>query len=320
VHGLAVDAAIEKLALETMTPVSLELALAVQQEIATRQQEALQLRAQQVERAQYEVELARQRYLHVDPRNRLVASSLEAEWNEALRHLEASQADIEHHRQQDALSVTDEVRTRVLALATDFAAVWHDPNTTARDRKRMLRLLIEDITLLKTLQHVSLQVRFRGGKTQTLLLPPLQLSWQSWATRPEIIAEIDQLLDQHTEKEVADLLNARGVKSGRQSAFNVNVINRLRRRYHLKSHYTRLREQGLLTATEMAVRLGVTENCVRIWRKEGLLRAYECNHKPEFLYEWPGEGELPVIHQGKKLRDRRRFPKSHIESRQGGAS
>jgi hypothetical protein len=174
IPGRTVDRAIEDLVLDTMTPVSMETALAVQQEIVNRQHEAERLQARQVERAQYEADLARQRYLRCDPHNRLVASTLEADWNTALRALQQAQTEFEQQRQRNALPITDEVRTRVMALTTDFPAVWHDPGTTDRDRKRLLRLLIEDVTLLKSAKAITLQVRFRGGSTQTLTLPALQ--------------------------------------------------------------------------------------------------------------------------------------------------
>ena len=192
IPGYAIDQAIAKLMLDTMTPVNLELALAVQQEILNRQQEADRLRAKQVERAQYEADLARQRYLRCDPNNRLVASTLEANWNAALRTLEQEQVEYEHQRQNDALLITEEIRARVMALTTDFSLVWQDPHTADRDRKRLLHLLIEDVTLLKSEQEITLQVRFRGGSTQTLTLPAPLRSWQSWTTAPEIVTAIDQ--------------------------------------------------------------------------------------------------------------------------------
>ena len=167
---------------------------------------------------------------------------------------------------------------------------------------------------------MSLQVCFRGGKSQTVLLPPVQLAWQSWETRPEVIAEIDRLLDDHTDQQVADLLNAQGLQSGRRQTFNSHIIARLRRVYHMKSYFSRLRDRGLLTSQEMATRLDVTTTCVRAWGKEGLLRFHAYNSKPDYLYEWPVDGNLPSKHQGKKLSERRRFPESHIQPCDGGAS
>ena len=133
-----------------MTPLSLEVALAVQQEIVARQEEADALRAKQVTRAQYEADLAGQRYRRVDPYNRLVADSLEAEWNAALRALQVAQQDYDRQRQRDSLLLNDEVRAQVMALSTDFPRVWNDPHTTDHDRKRLVHLLVEDVTLIKT--------------------------------------------------------------------------------------------------------------------------------------------------------------------------
>jgi hypothetical protein len=290
--------------LDTMTPVSIEIALAVQCEIMARQQEAERLRAQQVERAQYESDLARQRYLRCDPNNRLVASTLEADWNAALRALEQAQADFEQQRQQDMLPITDEIRSRVMALTTDFPKVWRDPQTTDRDRKRMVRLLIEDVTLLKASHAITLQVRFRGGSTKSLMLPALQNSWQSWTTRPEIIADIDRLLDDYTDQQVAARLNERGLRSGKGEPFTARIIARLRKTYGLKDRYARLRARGLLTVMEMATRLGVCPKTIRGWCEAGLLTGHAYTNKPECLYELPATDCIPTKQMGRKLSDR----------------
>ena len=186
--GQAIDAAIAQLLLATVTPLNLEVALAVQQELVNRYVEADALRAKQVVRAQYEADLAGQRYRRVDPNNRLVAATLEAEWNTALRTLQTVQQENEHHQQADRLLVSDEVRTQVLALTTDFPQVWQDPHTTDRDRKRLVRLLVQDVTLLKT-DQLLIHVRFRGGATQTLTLPRSRQIWETYKTSPEVVAD-----------------------------------------------------------------------------------------------------------------------------------
>ena len=167
--GTEIDAAVGTLLIDAVTPMALELALAVQQEIQSRLDEADRLRHRQVERAQYEADCARQRYMQVDPANRLVADSLEADWNARLRALAEAQEQYERQRSADRLVVDDEERQRILALATDFPAVWCDPKTPHRERKRMLALLVEDVTLIKQRQ-LTLAVRFRGGATTTLTL------------------------------------------------------------------------------------------------------------------------------------------------------
>lgn len=301
IPGQAIDRAVERLILETMTPVSIELALAVQQEILDRQQDAERLRAKQVERAQYEAELARQRYLRCDPNHRLVASTLEADWNAALRALEQAQTEFEQHRRQDALAITDEVRARVRALATDFPAVWHDPRALDRDRKRMLRLLIEDVTLLRTEQTLTLQVRFRGGRSQTLTLPVPLKTWQAWTTQPAIIVEIDRLLDDFTDRQVAQTLNERGRRSGKGEPFSATIVARLRKTYGLTDRYTRLRERGLLTVQEIAAKLGVSTRTIKVWRQAGLLIGHAFTEKPECLYELPAGPTTPTPQRGNKL-------------------
>lgn len=211
--GTEIDAAIAALVAESVAPMALELALAIEQEIATRLDEADRLRHRQVERAEYEADRARQRYMQVDPANRLVASSLEVDWNAKLRALDEAQQEYERQRAADRLVVDQQERQRILDLATDFPAVWHSPDTPARERKRLLALVIEDVTLLKQRQ-ITAAVRFRGGATTTLTLPRPLTAQQLRATHPDVRREIDRLLDEYTDAQVAHLLNERGMRTG----------------------------------------------------------------------------------------------------------
>ena len=170
VPGNGIDEAIAALLVEAVSPVALEVALSVHQELQSRLEEADRLRLQQVERAQYEADLARRRYMRVDPENRLVADSLEAEWNSKLRTVTEAQRERERQRQQDRQALNDQQRAAILALATDFPRLWRDSNTPDRERKRMTRLLLEDVTLLRA-DTIVLQIRFKGGATRTLTVP-----------------------------------------------------------------------------------------------------------------------------------------------------
>ena len=149
IPGASIDAAVGKLLVEAMTPMSIELSLAVQQEIQAQLDEADRLRHKQVERARYEADYARRRYMNVDPENRLVADSLEAEWNEKLRALAQAQDDYERKRSADRKAIDNAQRKQLFSLAQDFPAIWNDPKTPHRERKRMVALLIEDVTLFK---------------------------------------------------------------------------------------------------------------------------------------------------------------------------
>ena len=148
VPGSVVDQAISNLLLELMQPVTLQVALAVQQEVEARVTETDALRRKHVERAQYEAELARRRYMKVDPENRLVVDSLEAEWNNKLRTLAEAQEQYNQQTQKQRLLIDSQTREQLLSLAADFPRVWNDPLVEPRERKRILHLLIDDVTLI----------------------------------------------------------------------------------------------------------------------------------------------------------------------------
>jgi DNA invertase Pin-like site-specific DNA recombinase len=301
--GTGIDKAIGKLLLETVAPMTVEVAWAVQQELQSRLDEADQLRKQQVERARYEADIARNRYMQVDPNNRLAADELEADWNAKLRVLTGAQQQYEQQRQVDQTMLDDEIKEKVLVLATDFPKVWNDPKTSDRDRKRMVRLLIEDVTLIRD-EKIKVQVRFKGGATRTLLLPLPKSAAELRKTSPEVVSLIDRLLNEKTDEETAMELNKRGYKSGSGRTFTRFLVARIRELYNLKNHMKRLREAGMLTESEVAKKLGVCGKTVKIWRMHGLLHARRYNERNEYLYEPLGPNR-PVKNPGVTLSERK---------------
>jgi hypothetical protein len=267
-----------------------------------------------VERARYEADLAQRRYLHVDPANRLVADSLEADWNEKLRALTEAQEQYEQQRRQDRAAIDEQQRTKIAALASDFPRLWQDPKTPDRERKRMIRLLLADVTLIRG-TGITVHVRFNGGASKTLELPRPLTAWEIRTTPAEVVAEIDRLTDRYTDKKIVDILNQRGALSGCGQRFNSRIVARLRREYQLKPRYDRLREKGLLTLQEISARLGITTKCVIHWRNHGLLRAHPFNDRDDWLYEDPGPNP-PRKAQGVKLAKRRRFPENIVHGSQ----
>ncbi|HWR88048.1 MAG TPA: recombinase family protein [Acidiferrobacterales bacterium] len=303
VPGVGIDRALGELLVEALNPLTLEVTLAVQRELNSRVEEADRLRHKQVERAQYESDLAQRRCLRVDPDNRLVADSLEADWNHKLRALAEAQEDYTRRREQDARVLTEEQRATILALASDFPRLWRDPTTPDRERKRMIRLLLEDVTLNRDHQ-LTLQIRFKGGACKTLNLPlPLQ-SWQRWVTPATVVEQIDELLNHYTVLQIAAVLNERGIVSGAGKPFHPHLVARLVRTYALKPRYDRLREAGLLTLQEMAEALHISTTRVKIWNRHGLIRGHAYSDKNECLYEPPGD-DPPRKAQGTKLSLRR---------------
>jgi hypothetical protein len=274
------------------------VALTVQQEIQARQDEVDRLRQKQVERARYEADLAQRRYMHVDPANRLVADELEAEWNNKLRTLNEAREHYERMRKQDHLLMDEAQRNRIAALANDFPHLWQDPRTPDRERKRMMRLLLEDVTLIKR-DEILVHVRFKGGAARTISLPLPLSAPKLRKTDDAVVQEIDRLLDHHTNREIAAILNKKGMRSGEGRPFHRGIIVRLRSAYHLKDRFTRLRAIGMLTEQEIAGLTGIAVASVKEWRYRGLLRAHRYNDRGDCLFEVPPH-DLPKRHARKR--------------------
>jgi DNA invertase Pin-like site-specific DNA recombinase len=288
IRGRAIDEAISALLLQTVAPAAIEVALAVHDEIASRIEQAEALRRSQLERARYEAELARRRYLKVDPDNRLVADALEADWNARLRQLETLAQEHERQRRADQGLLGEEARQRILALAKDFERVWSDPRTEAIERKRMVALLIEDVTLLKA-DKISIHVRFRGGKTTDMLIDKPKPMALIRKTLPEVVRTVDELLETCTDRQVAARLNALGYKNWKGQSFTFKKVTVLRYAYKLKSRFQRLRERGMLTGDELGRQLGVCTTTIHYWGRDGFLRRHLYGNDHRCLYEPLGD-------------------------------
>lgn len=297
IPGGGLDEAVGALLVQSVTPLALEVALQVQDEIQARLAEADRLRQQQLQRAQYEADRARLRYMRVDPNNRLVADTLEAQWNEKLRLLAQVKEQCEQQQRQDAAHLSQEQKAQILSLASEFPRLWQDPKTSARDRKRMARLLLEDVTLRREEQEISAQLRFKGGATRQLRVPFPKSAWALRKTKPEIVVEIDRLLTDHTETEIAETLNKRGWRSSNGNSFTFHIVGRLRRTYGLKSRRQRLREQGWLTVHEVAKLLDCSWERINYWRKLGLLISLRFGEKNDCLYQPPSATVLEEIRE-----------------------
>jgi DNA invertase Pin-like site-specific DNA recombinase len=297
IAGAPIDQAIGSLVTEKMTPAAVELALEIRREVEARYEEADQLRCRAVERAQIEADLAQRRFMLVDPSNRLVADTLEREWNEKLRALAETREERERARQQDHVVLDEAVRQKLVAMTTDFHKLWDDPDTANRERKRLLAYIIEDATLLKIPAEgtTKIHIRFKGGRTETLITRNPKSSAQQIKTRPEVVHLVDQLLDHHVYSEIAAILNERGFRPGASARpgraadrFSAKHVAYLMHTYGLRSRYDRLRQRGMLNKREMADRLGVHELTVDRWAKHGLIKAHFYNDHGWQLYEPPG--------------------------------
>lgn len=298
-EGGSIETAVGKIVVESFSPLALEVALSVQQELDNRAAEVDRLRRQQVERMRYATELAQRRYMSVDPNNRLVAAQLEKEWNQALANLRTAEGDYEEQRQANQLTLGNEQKAQILGLATDFPKLWNDPNTSPRDRKRLLRLLVEDVTLLRG-REITVHIRFRGGACQTLTLPRPLKAPELYRTPDAIRQEIDRLLDDHIEPEVAEILNAQGLRSTHGGLFTAHKVHDIAQDFGLMTRYERLRARGLLSLHELATELNVSYHTAWRWYHAGLFTAHLANGNGMYLFERPASPPMKRSwkHQG----------------------
>jgi hypothetical protein len=286
IPGAALDRAVAEVLLKLVTPAAIALIAALQEELMQRTEDAQRLRHLQVERAQYEADLAQRRSLRVDPDNRLVAQVLEAQWNAKLRELAAAQEAQAQFRQRDAHPVSPQDRQQLGEIPARLAQFWQHPQTSARDRKRVVQLLVEDVTLLSAEQIVA-HIRFKGGATQTLQMPFPPPFAQSRLTAPQTLAVMQELLHDLTDAQTAEQLNSLGYQTFTGFPFQAAHVAQLRRHHGLTDRYTTLREQGWLTAAEIAEQCGIS--VTRVWRRyhQGRLVGAVCNDRGTCLFTLP---------------------------------
>jgi len=294
VPGAGIDQALGELIVRSVTPMALEVALGVQAEVEKRAEEADNIRRSHVERARHRADAARRRYLGVDPDNRLVADSLEADWNDALRALRDAEDDCDRAARA-ASSLGEAQKAKIRSLAGNFPALWTDPTTPQRERKRMARLIIEDVTIDRTPKVIHLRVRFKGGQLTCLEVPVPPTGWEARQTGRTTLAALDALLGTHTDAQAATVLNADGHRSGTGQAFTAAIVLHLRRANRLLSHAERLRAQGKLTLAEMADHLDVHPSTVKAWARAGFLSSHQADGRNTRVFDPPTPGDPRLV-------------------------
>jgi DNA invertase Pin-like site-specific DNA recombinase len=290
------DAAVSEEALKALRPAELQLALAALQELEARDQGILRQWQIRLERAEYEVALAERRYQEVDPSNRLVANTLERRWNETLLHLQDLKKQAAEFQRQEARVFTPEQKAKVLALARDFPRLWHAPSTQAKDRKRMLRLLIKDITVNKLIEQrqLSVHIRWQGGACTDLLvqLPPKAADRFRYTS-----AEVDrirELAHRLPKAQIADQLNREGRRTPKGLSFTAKAIHWICWRYEIPP--VQLKKNEELTVRQVAEQFGVGIGVVHYWIKHHIIQSRRLNERATYWITLNTEDE-------QKLRD-----------------
>lgn len=270
-----IDQTISDRVLEILRPEQIEIALRAVKELERRSQAVDQQWRMRIERLEYQAQLAQRRYEEVDPSNRLVAGTLEKRWNDALEELTTAQEELHRSRQQQGLELTEEQKAQLRALAEDLPKLWKSETTSAQDRKRMLRLLIKDVTLEKRRaeRKVVLHIRWQGGAVEDLCadipLPPFEKPRYPEA----MVTRVRTLAQSLTDTQIVAALNREGVLSAKGKPFTRNIVSWIRYRYDIAPPC--LRGPGELTVNQVADRFGVRPSVVYYWIAHGHLSVHQ---------------------------------------------
>ena len=266
------DEAVAERALEAVNPEQLQLALAAQEELLARDGTLRRQWDMRLQRAQYEADLAQRRYEQVDPEYRLVAASLESRWNTALARVDEVRRQMEEFCLQQTRTFTEQQRQQILALADDFPRLWRAPATNAKDKKRMLRLLVEDVMVKRGEdREVYMHIRWTGGACEDLTATLPAKMQDRLRYPPQRVEEIRRLATEHTDAEIAELLNNRGQRSSHGKRFTGKMIGWIRCKHCIPA--VKLKHPEELTVAEVAAQFGVSQGIVYYWIERGILPA-----------------------------------------------
>lgn len=275
------DRAIEARVLEVLNDEQIQLAIDAFEIVSRRHEQIDAQWKMRLERAEYEAELAQRRYEQVDPNNRLVAATLEQRWNDALIELEDVKDQIDR-LQQESRQLTSQQRDEVLELAQNLPQLWHNTATAWKDKKRILQLLISDITVKKPEQRAALlQVRWQGGVCEEIrveLPRPIADRWRHDDALIERVRELAMTLD---DAQIAARLNDDGLKTNKGNPFTIKSIKWIRHKHKIPPVDDR--KAGELTVKEVAARLGVSSGVVYYWIDKGLVHGRRRNAGSPYL-------------------------------------
>jgi DNA invertase Pin-like site-specific DNA recombinase len=232
IPGREVDKVVSEAVLAALTPAQMALSLAVMEEME-RQQAALRQQWElRLEGARYTAQLAQRRYEQVDPDNRLVARTLEQEWEAKLREVEQLETDLARQRAHSPLTLDEAQRQQVANLAQDLPRVWNAETTSAAERKQLLQLLVADVTLTRQEAEVLVQIRWYTNEVDTL---KAALPARGAPPVPETVVEwVRALSPTHTDAQIAKILGDEGVQTPREKPFTARRVQGLRRRYGIR--------------------------------------------------------------------------------------
>ncbi len=283
--------------LEVLQPAEVDIALKAIHKLELRDKAVNHQWEMRIQRAEYEAQLAQRRYEEVDPSNRLVASTLESRWNQTLVNLEQAKKQYVEYQQAETQAITVEQKDKILSSLKDLPRLWNASTTRAKDRKRILRLLIKDITIekLSDPKQIKLHLRWQGGACEDipLTLPPRYSDQLRYPK--ETVDKIRDLALTLSDYQIAEKLNQEGVLSATGKPFNTSKVRWIRFKHGIPA--PELKQADEITVKEAAKKFGVSIWVVYYWIERDIVHARRINRgspywikldacKEKELFEW----------------------------------
>lgn len=271
VRADVLDAAVAERVLQILTPAQLEIALSALAEVERRDHAVEHQWQLKIQRADYEAQLAQRRYEEVDPANRLVAGNLEQRWEQALHQLAQVRQEHEAYRQKQTPPLTADQQRQVRQLAEDLPRMWRAPTTTAKDHKRVLRLLLKDVTLEKrpAAHQAILHLRWQGGATEDLTVTLPLNACDRWRYPEAVVNEVRTRAREQTDEQIAEVFHAEGRKSAKGHPFTAAIVRELRFKYRIAAASGK--RPGELTVQELSKKFGVRPGVAYYWLDRGVV-------------------------------------------------
>ena len=283
--GTSIDQAVGDILVKMITPLAMASVIEVQDELVKRNHEIDALKQKELTRCKKEMETAQIRFLNTDPANTLVAKRLESDWNDKIRTYEDRLVSYEKERANVMDMVSQEARGRLMSMATDFNALWHNPDVTNEERKRIIRFLVEAVLITQYDDHIHLTIRFKTGVAKELDIERGKRSYETWRTPSKALKIIEDSLSKFkTPSEIADALNKHGLISGKGLPYTRQLVTSIIKFNHMKSLDERFTEMGYVPQNDVLKLTSLSAKGIKKLRDKLIIQDYRVSANMQYWY------------------------------------
>jgi len=289
--GDGIDNAISNLFLQELKSNKLNIAIKALEKLKNEKKMLLDHLMKKLEDAEYSAERARRQYNKCEPENRLVARTLETEWNEKIQLVMSIKTEIEELKENKAFQITEEQKKQIKSLASNLPEIWYNSKTSNTHKKRLLRIVIDDVILKREGYNAEVTVRWKTGTTTTLNVAIPKRMWDIKKTPSIVIDKVRELAPYKTDQQIADILNEMKLRSGTGRKFTKNIIKTLRYKHKMSFTPGSFRkdilknEDGLYSTRGLALILNITTYQVSYLRRIGMVVGKKYKNSIRYWYD-----------------------------------